>query len=403
MIRDILHVKIESPFWEEALKKAQESPEIPQWLTEAYIADLEKEFALLGDQTAFVCQALCQVVKTPELLLLAKTLYHILGKKKKFVEAFPAFALPKAPEGLSDTLGYDYIGLFPILAHVRPFARELAARGIESDIIYDTLTFFRDNIARCKEKFGKPCFSEAAFSIYHVFVYTDFLWIGRLRFEIIPTANRQMQAFADTNGKVCLLMCDARLHASGHVLSAIGCTNEDGAFDADFCETRDYYEGYAVNPESGLAETARTRLPKKDWKRIFQSGDAVLMVHIPYAGKLLKEDCDAAYQRARQVFSKSYPEYDFKGFITNTWLLCPALKTFLKKNANIVLFQEAYHIHPSKNKAEDVFLYVFGRSVTSADQVDFAQLPEDNTMRRGVKKLLLEGTYIHQFNGFIPF
>lgn len=403
MIRDILHIKIESPFWEEALQKAQESPEIPQWLTKEYITDMEKELALLGDQTAVVLQALCQLTKTPALCLFAKTLYHIIGKKKNFSESFSCFALPKAPDGLADTLGYDYVGLFPVLAHVRPFTRELAARGIESHVIYDTLTFFRENIKESSERVGKPCFDEEAFSIYRAFIYTDFLWIGRLRFEIHPDSNRNVKAFADTKGTVCLLMCDTILHASGHILGTIGCGDENGAFDADFCETEEYYEGYAVDAKTGLAENTRTRLSKKDWKLIYQPGDTVLTVHIPATGKLLKEDCDAAYESARRVFSRCYPEYDFKGFVCNSWLLCPAMATFLDKKANIVLFQENYHIFPSKNMAQDVFLWVFNQSVSSAEQVDFARLSEDNTMRRGIKKLLLEGMYIHQFNGFIPF
>ena len=132
-------------------------------------------------------------------------------------------------------------------------------------------------------------------------------------------------------------------------------------------------------------------------------GDTLIKVHIPSMGKLLKEDCDAAYERARETFTRCYPEYDFKGFVCNTWFLNPVLRGFLKEDSNIVLFQNKYTVFPAKNLAPDVFLYVYGLRVNSAEEVDAASLPEDNTMRRGVKKLLQDGIYVHQFNGFIPF
>ena len=403
MIRGTLNVKIESPFWDDALKKSMEEPAVPEWLTEDYIAELENTYSLFGDMAPYIFQARVQVVSSPELCLLAKILYHIIDRNKNFREAFCSFALPKAPEGATDTLGYDYVGLFPILAHIRHFVRELTQRGVTPDIIYDTFAFLRKRIQRSVEKYGKPCLCEKDFSTFRLYVYTNFLIIGRLRFEIQPNSNRNVKAFAHPDGTVRLLMCDTVLHKNGNILGAVGYTDEEDAYDADFRETDEYYEGYGVDPHSGLAEKTRTRLPKKDWKCILQPGDTLLKVHIPLGGKLLKEDCDAAYERASRVFPKAYPEYDFKGFICNTWLLCPVLKTFLKETSNIVQFQEKYHVFPAKNAATDVFLYVYGLTVSSAEEVEPSQLPEDNTMRREVKRLLQEGKYIHQFNGFAPF
>ncbi len=402
-IRKSLNINIESPFWDEALQEALASPKLPAWLRKDFVSALEKDFSLLGDCAEPVLQALDQVVKTPALCLLAKVLYHIIDRKKSFSQLFSCFALPNAPEGATETLGYDYVGLFPILGHVSISNRELADRGVEQDIISATLQFLRLQLKESREKAGKPCFTKDSFSLFRLYVYTNYLWFSRMRFEIHKGFNRNVKVFRDGSGNVRILMHDAVLHRDGNILGAIGYTDEAGAFDADFRETEDYYEGYAVNPETGLAETKRTRLSKKDWTCILQPGDTLLKVHIPYGGKLSKQACNADYARAKATFQKCYPEYDFKGFICNTWLLCPALTTFLKKDSNITLFQEPYHIFPAKNMAPDVFLYVYDKMVTSADEVDFAALPEDNSMRRGVKQLLLGGTYIHQYNGFIPF
>lgn len=401
-IREILNVNIDSPYWDEALEEATKMPQVPQWLTADFISKLEKDFSILGDHTQAAMLAREQVVQTPELCLLAKTLYYIICKKQGFSKLFPQFALLEAPEG-AQPLGYDFVGLFPILAHVRLYDQELTNRGVEHDIIFDTFNFLRGSINGSCERVGRPSFDKAAFSIYGAYLYNYTLWIGRLRFEIHPNSNRNASIFADKAGKLCTLMCDTVLHRNGNVLGAVGYEEEEQSFDADFLETDAYYEGYAVDPATGLAGNVRTRLAKADWKPVMVPGDTLIKVHIPSMGKLLKEDCDAAYERAQQVFKKCFPEHDFRGFICNTWLLCPAMRTFLKKDSNIVLFQDKYTVFPAKNMAPDVFLYVYGLRVSSAAEVDPASLPENNSMQRGVKKLLLEGTYIHQFNGFIPF
>lgn len=401
-VRQVLNVKIESPFWEEALQKAQAAPAMPQWLTKSFLMDLEQDFSLFGTLQDPVFQAASQVAQTPELCLFAKILYYILEKRCNYSNAFSAFSLPDAPEGSSLTLGYDYACLFPILAHVRIYTRELESRGVSLPLIYDTLTFLRRNIAEsCKIK-GKPYFTQDCFSIFHNYIYTGFLWFGRLRFEILPHSAYPVKAFARADGTVCLLMCNTTLHASGNILGSIGCTHTEGAFEAAFEETDDYYEGYAVSKETHLAETKRTRLSKAEWKCILEPGDAILKVHIPYGGKLTKADCENAYAEAPQVFQKCFPEYDFKGFLCRSWLLCPLFADFLPKASNIVQFQEKYHIFPAKSAATDVFLYVFNQEVTSADDVEFSQLAEDTSMMRGVKKMLLDGSYFHEFIGFIP-
>lgn len=396
-IRESLGICIDSPYWEDALEKATSEQEVPQWLTADYICRIDEAYHLLNDKRELVLGALEQVVNTPELCTFAKALHHIIGKKKGYSASFTRLTLPKA-----DTLGENLVGLFPVLGHIVPSCEELARRGIPEDVIYDNLTFLRNNLAECLER-DCPRFGESDFSIYPAHLYINALWIGRLRFEIHPNADRNVSIFANHSGELRILMRDTVLHASGNRLGAIGFTQEDGSFDADFTETDTYYEGYAVNPETCLAETTRTRLSKEQWRCVFAPGDTLLKVHIPNTGKLLDADCAAAYARAKEIFTACYPEYTFNGFICCSWLLCPALAGFLKADSNIVQFQKRYAIFPGKNTAADVFLYVFDKTVSSADEVDFESLPEENSMQRGVKNLLLSGKYIHQYHGFIPF
>ena len=394
-IRKVLLVSVESPWWQEALEAATAMPAIPAWLTNEYICSIDEEYALLGNRRNLVLDALSRVVSDPTLCTFAKALYYIIGLKKGYKHAFTQFHLSKTAES-------NLAGLFPILGHVAPSCETLSKRGVPADVIFDTLLFLRRSLSRSLDA-ETPRFGEIPFSYFPLYLYTDNLFMGRLRFEIHPEADRNVSIFADRSGDICILMQDTRLHVSGNRLGSIGCTDETGSFDADFVETDAYYEGYAVNKETGLVENNRTRLFKGQWQRLFAPGDTLLKVHIPYGGKLTKEACHASYEKARKVYRTCYPEYDFKGFVCDTWLLCPLMGSFLPKESNILQFQSDYRIFPAQNNAQDVLHYVYSIDVPSADLVDANSLPEDNSMRRGVKNLLLKGQYIHQFNGFIPF
>lgn len=399
-IRKILNITIESPYWEDALAEAREMEEIPHWLTDEFLQNMEQELQILGDDFDAVMAYLSGLRKNPALILLAKVIYQILCQRKGFSDSFSAFSTP-----LDTSKDFDFITLLPLLAHVAIYAQELFDRGIDRQVIFDTLLFLRYSITESHKLHSKPCFNTShGFSIYGAYMYCHMLCIDPLRFEIHPNSDRKVRVFRKQDGKLCALMCDTTLHASGNLLGAIGFTDEEGAFDADFRETDEYYEGYPIDDETHLAKSTRVQLPKNQWQQILAPGDTLLKVHIPGIGlPLTKENCTAAYEKAAQIYGNLYPEYDFKGFICCSWMLSPGLPRILKPEANLVTFQQPYLLIPGKNDAQDVFHYVFGLPVKSAAEVDPDTLPEDNSLRRGVKALLREGVYLHQYHGFIPF
>lgn len=400
-IRKLLNITVESPYWEDALAEAGEMEEIPHWLTDEFQLAMERELQIIGDDFDAAMAYLSKLRQNPALLLFCKVIYRILCRRKGFAAAFPTFEIPL------DTSGdFDFITLLPLLAHVAIYGRELSQRGIDRQVIYDTLLFLRYSIKESHKLHGKPCFNTPnGFAIYGAYMYCNMLCVDPLRFEIHPNSDRKVRVFRSGDGKLCALMCDTTLHATGNLLGAIGFTDEAGAFDANFLETEEYYEGHPIDDETHLASPARIQLPKDQWEMILAPGDTLLKVHIPGIARnpFSKEACEAAYQKGIDIYKNLYPEYDFKGFVCNTWLLSPNLQKILKKDSNIVRFQEAYLLIPAKNNAPDVFHYVYGMNVQSAAEVDAATLPETNSLQRGVKKLLQEGIYIHQYNGFIPF
>lgn len=401
-VRDLLSIKIESPYWEDSYNAALSDPLLPDWLSDDFILRLRDEYAVLPKMHEIILKAVPCVRAVPELVLLAKTLYHILATRKSFSKAFSAFEAPKAKAGDENALGYDLVAIFPVLAHLELTWHELAARGIEKDVLTHSLRWVDSLYQAIADDTGTLVYGEKCFSLYSVGIYVKSLTIGRLRFEISEGAERPVRIFQNQKGEYLPLMDNARIHPTGHLVGSYGCDECEDAYDADFKEGEEAYEGYTVDPTTRLVKRVRVRLPKNEWTQVYASGDTVLKVHIPEGGKLDPDICRESYRRARELYARSYPEYDFKCYIIGCWMLSPVLKEILSPDSNILSFSAPFTVFPIKNTALDAFLYVFGIKKSSVSEIDFAELTENNSLQRGIKKKSLAGDFVHQFGGYMP-
>ncbi len=402
-IRGLLSVKISSPYWDEATEKAKKDPKIPEWLTEEYISALQKDYNIFPQNYNHIISAIPHIVRVPELCMLAKILYHIVGMRFLPDEAFPEFELPKVCDGSENAMAYEMFSIFPVIAHIRDAWKEYAERGIGDDIIAETFRHGVDELLSYRiEQDGRPRYTEREFLLYRGCTYNAQLIIGRLRYEIHQNSNRPAYLFRNKDGEIRILMANQRIHKSGYILGSGIFKDEEGSYDPDFFENESFYEGYEVNEKTRLANDYRTRLEKSVWTPVFIPGDSVIKVHIPWGKRLDDKACKESLERAEKLYKRCFPEIDFKGFVCCCWMLSPELRDVLKKDSNIILFQDRFNVFPAMNTALDVYLYVFGMDVSSIDEIDFEKLPEENSLMRGVKRKALEGKYVHQFNGFIP-
>ena len=399
-IREILGIKIESPYWDIAFKKALSEPLVPEWLTEEYIRNIHEKYGFFKKNLEVITSAAPHIVKVPELCILAKTLYHIIGTKKKYGEAFTAFEVPNAPEGCENPIGYDCVCGFPILAHLEASWKELEEKGVEQSIIAENLTTLDYLFTYSYEETGKHSFTKQFFEFYGNAIYKETFVLGRLRFEICKNLQRPARIFENSKGEQKVIMCDCVIHKSGNILGAYGCEDEEGSYEAVFTETENEYIGYAVNEETRLAENVLTHLAKSEWKPVYIPGDNGLKVHIPYGERLTKEACEDSYSKAREFFTRCFPEIKFNGFHLFCWMLSPDLRDILPPDSGIIQFQNKYTVFPAKDNAIDTIMYAFGVKENEVRSANIASLPEDNSLRRGIKKKLLDGTIFHQCYGF---
>ena len=116
---------------------------------------------------------------------------------------------------------------------------------------------------------------------------------------------------------------------------------------------------------------------------ILKQGIHVLNVHIPAGESLDYEKCLESFRMAETFFKNNQ---DKNLYLCDSWLLSPRLKEVLEDESNILKFQNMFEIvsvYESYPQAEQrVFLDV---------KEDKSQYPEDTSLRKRLKRYLLDG------------
>lgn len=76
--------------------------------------------------------------------------------------------------------------------------------------------------------------------------------------------------------------------------------------------------------------------------------DGVLHVHIPQGAPLLADDCKAALRSAAAFFQTYFPDYAYRAFVCESWLLFPGNARFMEDSSNILKFASLFHLCASK-------------------------------------------------------
>jgi len=118
-----------------------------------------------------------------------------------------------------------------------------------------------------------------------------------------------------------------------------------------------------------------------------EEGENVVAVHIPSDAILTDANVDESLKMAEDFFAKYYPAYADVEYTCYSWLLAPKLKELLGEDSNIVRFQNRFHIHTEDREPLSVLEWVF----KVKPDTDFASLPEESSLQRKAKALLLQG------------
>jgi hypothetical protein len=151
-----------------------------------------------------------------------------------------------------------------------------------------------------------------------------------------------------------------------------------------------------ANPVSPTGEILPepVELPRDHWQTAIRRGDAAIGIHIP-AGRVGPsrgepmdfDDCGRSFRWAMEFFVRHFPEFDFRTFQCESWLLDPQLGRLLPAESNIRRFQEEVYLLPAAGADDSqMFDRVFGRRYD-----DIRQAPRDTLLRRAIVNHILAG------------
>ena len=321
----------------------------------------------------------------PEEALYALFLCRAMEDRVLFMRHLSAFDFPKSSPFLA------FLCLVPSIVGTW---KDLVARGVPDDVVAATVNQYEECLFVYKERFDDLGLNKRYFNHLQEYVDCSLLNVGRLRYGISRLHGVYLLK-SKKDGKRVLFLADAPMNDLG--LYRDTPPVREGGFDAFFREEGDFYEGTPVGKD-GRCQNEVVRLPKSEWEILLRPGDMMLDAHIPGHKPLTVELCAASYARARALFTKHYPEFDFKGFHCRSWTMSPELAEVLKPGANLLLFQKSYLRYPVPTKGEDVLNFVFFLRFTS-----LADLPEDTSLQRALKAKYLAGERLYEYGGVIPF
>ncbi len=224
---------------------------------------------------------------------------------------------------------------------------------------------------------------------------------GRLEIEINLKFSNRITVFENIeSGEIVTLATAGKFHRDGMILGSKYYEDEEGSFEASVEETDDAWIGFAYG-ERGLVDTSAKRVLKKsEWKKTIEPGDPVVGLHIPPGGGMTPEKVDEAFAEAKEFLATCYPDFKYKAFKCESWLMDPELCKILGEDSNITKFINRFIPACLKSSGRGVFSFVFLQSNPAAAVVE--NLPEDTSLQRKIKQHYLDGGCIYEMHGFIP-
>lgn len=144
---------------------------------------------------------------------------------------------------------------------------------------------------------------------------------------------------------------------------------------------------------SGIPLKSRRQVPIK-------SGQPVLNIHIPEDGRLDFSACQQSLTAARAFFQDYFPQYAYKGFVCDSWLLDPRNALFMRENSNILQFSTLFDcVVQTKLNNHELLRRLWG--IHKASREELATLPENTDLQKRAKQYLLSGGKTGNGYGFI--
>lgn len=334
-----------------------------------------------------VLAAAIEIEKDEDLTIFVYTLASLLEGMSSIEETL----ILKLPD--RQRIDTDYAPMFSFLYFLEDMVGDMERRGVPFDVISDTLNGFDSEINdyyRLYNRGGVRIYV----AWFALFVKKEMLRVGRFQFQL-KKFEHPMRVY-EKDGEIKILIDGAEVHRKGMLFGSEGQNDEEGKYYAEIEETGDSVTGYPANE---FGEAIPEKITLTGWREVLRKGEDVIGVHIPSDGPLDPEYSNESYDRAKEIFQKCYPEYNFKAFTCFSWLLEKRLKGIMGRETNITKFADKYTGYPIVGSGGAIFSFLFNQP----KRIPVEELPEETSMHRLVKKYLLDGNIFYEKGGVILF
>lgn len=355
----------------------------------AYIDKLQTDYDTFGNYYGLVRETAEKVNCTPLYNTWVKT-GIAYGKDRPFREVNNIPTPKQDGTAVSDLLPlYILIGLAPAGID------ELRQRGFSEVEIGRLMHRFWDALDINRILHGTPAINNRYFGWLTRFVKAQIFELEVLQFEIAKAPKGAVYLRNKQSGKIYPFVSEGFVHRSGQqMLGSTGFENPEGTFEAKFDEDADNFYGYGCF--DCVIDTEYKAYPKCEWEVYLRPGDDMLSFHIPRGSDISPETVRQQFEMGRKIARERYPEH--KGFDIHgsSWILDPSLNEIIKPSSKIAQLMDLFTRYPLKSDGDSVFIFVF-----DGKPDDLNDLPEDSSLRRGLKKMYLEGRYNHLYAGIV--
>lgn len=108
----------------------------------------------------------------------------------------------------------------------------------------------------------------------------------------------------------------------------------------------------------GRLQFCMNTLPEDIESKGLKKGEPIIEIHIPERGPLKPEECKKSLDMAKDFFAKYYPDYDYRCFTCDSWLLGSDPEEIVSPESNIGRFIrmfEIVHRHPHDSIVQYLF------------------------------------------------
>ncbi len=93
----------------------------------------------------------------------------------------------------------------------------------------------------------------------------------------------------------------------------------------------------------------------------FSYGEKLVYIHVPEGEKLDKQKCIESINMAYKFFFRFFPDYAYKYYFCESWLLFEGNRDFMAENCNIISFMSLFDIHYSLKIDAQAIERIFGK------------------------------------------